>query len=95
VRDVELVADHLAADDRRPHPLELHFLAGGLEDALVRHLDADHQPVLHVRQMAVHLVRPGRLVVLGAGVELLHDVGGHLGGDLAGGVPAHPVSHEK
>jgi len=95
VGDVELVADHLAADDRRSHPLELDVLTGRLEDALVRHLDADHQAVLHVGQLAVHLVGPGRLVVLGADVELLEHLGRHLRRNLAGGVAAHAVGDQE
>src|ERR1017187_5015738 len=95
VRHVETVVGDLADDDRGAHAGEADVLGGRLVDLLVGQADADVQSVFQHGQGMVHLVWPGDVLVARAREELADHVGGHLGGDLATGVPAHAVCHEK
>ena len=93
--DVEPVVGNLADDDGRAHPAQADVLRRRLVDFFVGQTDTDAEAVLQDRQRAVHLVGPSHVFVARASEELAHDVGRHLGGDLAAGVPSHTVRHEK
>ncbi len=95
VREVGLVAVDERRDERRAHALQARVLHLRLVDPPVRELDAADEPVLHVGERAVHLVGPGRVLVLRARVELGERVGRHLAGDLARGVAAHAIGDDE
>jgi hypothetical protein len=95
VRDVHLVAADQRGHDGRAHALVADVARRRLEDAVVRQLDAAHQAVLDVRERPVHLVRPGRVLVLGALVELTDRLGGELAGHLARCMATHAVGDDE
>ncbi len=95
MREVDLVAVDEAGDQGGAHALTAGVAGGGLVDPPVRQLDAADQPVLDVRELAVHLVGPGGLFILGALIELAQGVGGHLRRHLTHRVTTHAIGNDE
>jgi hypothetical protein len=84
-----------AGHDGRAHPAKLGVLAHRFENARVGHAQRGHQAIGGAGVVLVVGVRPGAVVLFRVDDEFRDGFDGDAGGDLAGGVPAHPISDQK